>query len=122
MFTKARHWTLSWASRIQFATSIPISLRSILMLSSYLRQLSLAFGPPNQNPVNTSPLPHAYFTLALHGGEWSVLRPGRFTPRERAPVSYWIGGWMGLRTGLDAVVRRRISSPYRDSNPRSSSL
>jgi hypothetical protein len=23
-------------------------------------QWSLPFGPPNQNPVNTSPLPHAY--------------------------------------------------------------
>jgi hypothetical protein len=33
---KARHWTLSWASRIQFAPSIPISLSSILMLSFYL--------------------------------------------------------------------------------------
>jgi len=26
MFTKARHWTLSWASRLQFAPSSPISL------------------------------------------------------------------------------------------------
>jgi hypothetical protein len=25
VFTKARHWTLSWASRIQFTPSIPIS-------------------------------------------------------------------------------------------------
>jgi hypothetical protein len=37
VFTKARYWTLSWASWIQFAPSIPISLRSILMLSSHLR-------------------------------------------------------------------------------------
>jgi len=37
VFTKARHWTLSWASRIQLSPSIPISLRSILMLSSHLR-------------------------------------------------------------------------------------
>jgi hypothetical protein len=29
VFTKARHWTLSWASRIQFAPSIPISLNVI---------------------------------------------------------------------------------------------
>jgi hypothetical protein len=36
-FTQARNWTLSWANWIQFAPSIPISLRSILMLSSYLR-------------------------------------------------------------------------------------
>jgi hypothetical protein len=28
VFTKARHWTLFWASRIQFATSIPISVTS----------------------------------------------------------------------------------------------
>jgi hypothetical protein len=34
VFTKARHWTLSWASWIQFTPSIPISPRSILMLSS----------------------------------------------------------------------------------------
>jgi hypothetical protein len=31
VFTKPHHWTLSWASRIQFAPSIPISLRSILL-------------------------------------------------------------------------------------------
>jgi hypothetical protein len=37
VLTKVRHWTLSWASRIQFVPSIPISLRSILMLSSHLR-------------------------------------------------------------------------------------
>jgi hypothetical protein len=36
VFTKAHHWTLSWAIRIQFAPSIPISLRSILMLSSHV--------------------------------------------------------------------------------------
>jgi hypothetical protein len=35
VFTKARHWTLSWASWIQFAPLIPISLSSILMLSSH---------------------------------------------------------------------------------------
>jgi len=30
------HWSLSWASRIQFTSSHPISLRFILILSSYL--------------------------------------------------------------------------------------
>jgi len=62
---KAYHWTLSWVSRIQFTPSIPVSLRSILFLSSF--QLSLPFGPPNQNFVNTSPLPHAcHMSLPLH--------------------------------------------------------
>jgi hypothetical protein len=26
---------------------------------------------------------------------------GRFTPRERAPGTHWIGGWVGPRAGLD---------------------
>jgi hypothetical protein len=29
---------------------------------------------------------------ALDGGEWSDSRPGRFTSRERAPGTHWIGG------------------------------
>jgi hypothetical protein len=43
-------------------------------------------------------------TSALGGGEWSASRPGRFTPRERAPDTHWIGGWVGPRAVLDAVV------------------
>jgi hypothetical protein len=46
---------------------------------------------------------------------------GRFTPRERALVTHWTGGRVGLRAGLDAVVRRKIPIPYRDLNTRSSS-
>jgi len=45
---------------------------------------------------------------ALDGGEWSASCPGRFTPRERAPGTHWIGGWVGPRLCLDAVVRRKI--------------
>jgi hypothetical protein len=32
----------------------------------------------------------------LDGGKWSASRPGRFTPRERAPGTQWVGGWVGL--------------------------
>jgi hypothetical protein len=56
-------------------------------------------------------------TSALDGGEWSASRPGRFTPRERALVTYWIGGWVGPKVGLNAVVKRKITSPRRDLNP-----
>jgi hypothetical protein len=63
----------------------------------------------------------AYLTSALDGGEWSASRPGHFTPRERAPGTRWIGGWVGPRAVMDAVVRRKIPSPRRDSNLRSSS-
>jgi hypothetical protein len=42
---------------------------------------------------------------ALDGGEWSASRHDRFTPRKRAPDTHWIGDWVGLRAGLDAVVK-----------------
>jgi hypothetical protein len=61
---------------------------------------------------------HSYLTSALDGGEWWASRPGRFSPRERAPGTYWIGGWVGPRAVLDAVVKRKIPSPHRESNPR----
>jgi hypothetical protein len=57
-------------------------------------------------------------TSALDGGEWSDSRTGRFTPRERAPCTHWIGGWVGPRAVLDAVVKRKIPSSHRESNPR----
>jgi hypothetical protein len=50
-FTKAHHWTLSWANRIQFAPSMPVSLRSILMFSSHLR-LGLPSGLLPSGPLN----------------------------------------------------------------------
>jgi hypothetical protein len=43
-------------------------------------------------------------TSALDGGEWSASRLGRFTPKERAPGTRWIGGWVGPRAILDAVM------------------
>jgi len=38
-----------------------------------------------------------------------------------APRTHWIGGWVSPRTGLDEVVKRKLLSPCRDSNPQSSS-
>jgi hypothetical protein len=55
-------------------------------------------------------IPHS-FTSALDGGEWSASSPGRFTARKRAPGTHWIGGWVGPRAVLDAVVKRKIPSP-----------
>jgi hypothetical protein len=37
VFTRAFHWSLSWAISIQSTPSYPISLRSILILSTHLR-------------------------------------------------------------------------------------
>jgi hypothetical protein len=57
-------------------------------------------------------------TSALDGTEWSASRPGRFTPKERAHGTHWVGGWVCLRAVLDAVVNRKITSPRRESNRR----
>jgi hypothetical protein len=57
-------------------------------------------------------------TSALDGDEWSASRPGHFTPREIAPGTHWIGGCVGPRAVLDAVVKRKIPSPRRESKPR----
>jgi hypothetical protein len=57
-------------------------------------------------------------TSTLDGGEWSAKGRGRFTPGERAPGTHWIGGWMGPRAVLYAVVKRKIPSPRRESNGR----
>jgi hypothetical protein len=34
--------------------------------------------------------------------------PGRFTPGERAPCTHGTGDWVGPRTALDDVERRKI--------------
>jgi hypothetical protein len=52
-------------------------------------------------------------TSALDVGEWSASRLGRFTSREIAPSTHWIGGWVGPRVVLDAV-KRKIPGPRRD--------
>jgi hypothetical protein len=57
-------------------------------------------------------------TSPFDGGEWSVSRPGRFTPKERASDTHWIEGWTIPRAALDAVVKRKIPGPLRESNPR----
>jgi len=34
------------------------------------------------------------------------LHPGSFIPGVRAPVTHWVGGWVGPRAGLDTVHGR----------------
>jgi hypothetical protein len=37
-------------------------------------------------------------------------------PEEKTGI-HWMGGWVGPRAGMDAVVKRKIPSPRRESNP-----
>jgi len=45
-----------------------------------------------------------FLTSALDEVGWSASRPRRFTPRERSSDAHLIGGWVGPRSGLDAVA------------------
>jgi hypothetical protein len=40
----------------------------------------------------------------------SCLCPGRFTPRERAPSTHCIGGWMDTEADLDEIEKRKFST------------
>jgi hypothetical protein len=60
---------------------------------------------------------HALLTSALDGGELSASRPGRFTSRERALDTHWIGCWASSRAGMDVVVRRKLSAPAGTRTP-----
>jgi hypothetical protein len=44
--------------------------------------------------------------------------PATLPPGKEPPGTHWIGGWVGPRAVLDAVVKRKIPSPRRESNPR----
>jgi hypothetical protein len=48
---------------------------------------------------------HIFLTSALVGGKRLASRPCRFTPRERAPGTHWIGGWVDPR---DDVEKRKF--------------
>jgi hypothetical protein len=61
---------------------------------------------------------HIFLTSALAGGEWSASHPCRFTPRERAPGTHWIGSWVSPRAGLDDVEKRKfLTLPGLDLRP-----
>jgi hypothetical protein len=51
---------------------------------------------------------HTFLTSALDGGEWSASRPCRFTTRERAPGTHWIGGWVDPQASLDDMEKRKF--------------
>jgi hypothetical protein len=42
--------------------------------------------------------------------------PRPLYPRERAPGTHWIGGWVVPRAGLEVVAKKRIPSPRRELN------
>jgi hypothetical protein len=107
---KTHHWTPSWASRIQFAPSIPISLRSSLMLSSHLR-LGLSSGLLPSSHMPRPPQP-PWFNHP-NNIQWRVV--------IAQPVLLWATGWTigvlgfdsrrGLGIFLPTTVSRTVLGP-----------
>jgi hypothetical protein len=58
------------------------------------------------------------FNLSVRWDGWSKPRPGRFAPRKEPVPIHPIGGWMGVRTGLNGYGKYRH---HRDSIPGPSS-
>jgi hypothetical protein len=52
---------------------------------------------------------YVILTSALAGGECSASHPGCFTTGERALGTHWTGGWVGPRTDLHDMEKRKIS-------------
>jgi hypothetical protein len=42
---------------------------------------------------------------------------GRLNPTERTTDTSFVEDWVGFRADLDAVEKRKVSLPYRESNP-----
>jgi hypothetical protein len=52
-----------------------------------------------------------FLTSAVDVGEWSVSRPGLFTPEERTPGTHWIGGWGGSQSQSGRCGKEKNLSP-----------
>jgi hypothetical protein len=83
-------------------------------------KLSLCFNwaPRHKGVFVKWRLIHSFFDLGARW-RWVVsFTPLSLYPRERTSGTQWIGVWVGPRAVLDTVVRRKIPSPRRESNPR----
>jgi hypothetical protein len=54
-------------------------------------------APRHEGVFGIGGLAPRILTSALDGSEWSASHTGRFIPKEKAPGTHWIGGWVGPR-------------------------
>ena len=87
--------------------------RRVLMTANYIRTGGKGINCrcTRHDGISWGELKLPSLTAALDWSEWSASRPGRFTPRTNA-----VGGWVGLRAGLDFLETRQIICPCRESN------
>jgi hypothetical protein len=58
----------------------------------------------------------SFLTSTLDGVGGQRHASATLYPRKRSSSSHWIGGWVGLRAGLDTEAREQILCLYRESN------
>jgi hypothetical protein len=58
-----------------------------------------------------------FLTSALDGGEWSASGPDCFISGEGAHGAHWLGGFMGLRAGLDVIEKIKSYFPTGNRTP-----
>jgi hypothetical protein len=63
--------------------------------------------------------PPPFLTSTLDVGEWSASQPGRLTPEKGVLGSYWMGGSVGPRVGVDPMEKKKFLL-LRGTEPRSS--
>jgi hypothetical protein len=76
----------------------------------YLCSINLALC--HENTRGSGGMAPPFLTLALDGGKWPASRPGCISPS-----TYWIGGWVGPRAGLNTIEKRKMSCPSRELTP-----
>jgi hypothetical protein len=85
-FTRALHLYLTWARPIQSTPPSPISTRSILMLSTYLRLFSGLFssGFPTNNALSLH-----LFQMIAQKNNVLVIPLGSFSSLDPLKMAYW---------------------------------
>jgi hypothetical protein len=128
VFTRARHW-----SQFRGVVSPPLNPQSAgppffccpWLLTEYIDRSAkgkifpglLIFylrAPRHEGVLGSGGIAPRIFDLGTRW-RWVVSFTLRLLyPQVKSP---WIGGWVGSRAGLDAVVKTKIPSACRDSNP-----
>jgi len=89
VFTTVRHWFLPWARWIQSKPSHPMSLKSILLLSSHLH-LSLASGLFLQVCRPKFCMHFSYLACVLHAPHTFICRPASLLASVRVSVFFML--------------------------------